>query len=645
MSRSLSSNLSSLRIHACFALLLSAGVCAAQTIPLATLSAVKNSDADKAEQAYVAGARLLDRQDFSAAQTEFEKAAKLDPERRDYALAASLTREHRVSTLIQQAAKARLTNQPQQADMLLAEAKTIDPENELVVEHSSDAQSLSSPGTKKATITPGHDPVYAPPIRLQPNAGVQDLNLRGDAKTVITQAARSFGIKVVFDTSSTTSEPPSQIRYSVPAVPYAQAMKTLLQMAHMFSVPVDANTLFIARDSQENRQKFERQLEETIYVPGSTPEQLNELTNIVKNVFDVKQVAIGASSGTILVRAPEPTLNALNETLDDMIDNASEVMIELKLLNLDKSRIVNTGVSTPSSIGVFSVEQEAQSIVSANQSLVKELISSGAFVPGANAATNTITEALLLVLSGAVTDAKVASLVALAGNGLGLTGIYLGSGASINFDLASSDTRVLDDINVRVGDHQTTTMRVGEKYPITTATYSSGVSSATSSALSGVTINGVSASTLLNQYLGTAATQTVPQVQYEDLGITLKTTPTILRSGMVNMQIDMKIEALTGGSANNIPVLSSQVYTSSITVPDGASAVMFSNLSKTQSAAISGLPGLGDLPGFQETLANDDKDIDNSELVLVVTPHVVRHRKELMASRQIPFSSSLPQEY
>jgi type II secretory pathway component GspD/PulD (secretin) len=606
---------------------------------------VSASDADRAEQEYVSGARLLDKQDLAGAQTAFEKAAKLNPAKRDYAMAATLTREHRVNELVQQAAKERMMSHPQQAEALLAEAKAVDPANEQVLEHLGEGQSAQTAGGMRTTITHPHTPLYASPIHIDPAPEAVDFDLRGGARDVFQSVGRTFGVKVVFDTEA-NSQPMPSVRFAVEHVTYDQAMKILFQMTHTFGVAVDKKTLLVAHDTQENRAKLERQVEETIYVPASTPDQLNELTNIVKNVFDVKQVAIGQSSGTILVRAPEPTLTALNETLEDMVDGAAEVMVEIKLISVDKSRIVNTGVSTPTSVGIFSTQQEADNIVSQNQSLVQELISSGAFVPGSNQAQNIAEEALLLILSGAVQDAKVTSLIALVGNGLGLTGIYLGSGATINLDLTSSDTRVLDDITVRAGDRQTTTLKIGEKYPIETAIYSSGVSSSTSSALAGVTINGVSASTLLNQYLGSSASsQSIPQFQFEDLGITLKTTPTVMRGGLVNLQIEMKIEALEGTSLNTIPVLSSQVYSSDITLRDGGSAVMFTNLTKTQSAAISGLPGFGELPGFQETLADDDKDIDNSEMMMVVTPHVVRHRKNLLASRQIPFQSSVPVEY
>ncbi len=628
-------------VFLCLSLLpeLSPGVARAQT-PTATPAKV---DSKRAAEAYLAGARLLDHRELAEAQEEFARAARLDATHPEYALAVGVTREHRVEDLVQQAAKARLLGRPEEADTLLAEAGTVDPNNILLLQRQSGPPSeprltVETVAGKKQ-ITPS-EIGYAPPIALAPDPGPRSLHLRGETQAVVTQTAQAFGIKTIFDEALSGAP----LRFDLEGSSYAEAMPILLRMAHLFAVPVDAKTLFLSKDTEENRQKFERQVEESIYIPASTTEQMNEYVNIIKNVFDVKQVAFSQASGTLAVRAPEATLKALNYTLADMIDGGNEVTLEVKLITIDHSVTRTTGLSTPTSANAFSVAGEAQSIVSANQSLINTAISSGAIVPTGNSAQDTLTEALYLIFSGLATDAKVSNLFAVAGKGLTLTGFSLGSGATLNLGLTSSDSRALDDITVRAGDGKETTLRVGEKYPITVSTYSSGLSSTTSSALNGVTVNGVSASSLLSQFLGNSSTATVPIIQYEDLGITLKTTPTVLKSGLVNMKIDLKIEALTGASLNNIPLLTNSNFVSGITVQDGMTAVMMTNLTSTQLASISGLPGLGDLPGFQDALASANRETDRSELVLLITPRLVRKRSSSMASRAIPFTTSVPAE-
>ncbi len=622
-----------------FSWLLCAIASYAQSLP----ASGSKADPKRAAEAYLAGARLLDRRQLAEAQEKFAQAAALDVTHPEYALALGVAREHRVGDLVQRAAKARLLGRVVDADALLAEATRVDPDNILLLQRQtgpvSEPRLTVETAVGRKQIKPS-EMAYAPPIALEPSQGPRTLHLRGETQAVVTQAAQAFGIKTIFD-EAISGDP---LRFDMEGSSYAEAMPILLRMTHLFAVPLDAKTLFLAKDTEENRQKLERQVEESIYIPASTTEQMNEYVNIIKNVFDVKQVAVSQGSGTLAVRAPEATLKALNYTLADMIDGGNEVTLEVKLITIDHSVTRTTGLSTPTSANAFSVAGEAQSIVSANQSLVNTAISSGAIVPTGNTAQDTLTEALYLIFSGLATDAKVSNLFAVAGKGLTLTGFSLGSGATLNLGLTSSEVQALDDVTVRAGDGKETTLRVGEKYPITVSTYSSGLSSTTSSALNGVTVNGVSASSLLSQYLGNSSTATIPIIQYEDLGITLKTTPTVLKSGLVNMKIDLKIEALTGASLNNIPVLTNSNFVSGITVQDGMTAVMMTDLSSTQLASINGLPGLGDLPGFQDALASANRETDRSELVLLITPRLVRKRSSSMASRRISFTSSVPAE-
>jgi type II secretory pathway component GspD/PulD (secretin) len=174
---------------------------------------------------------------------------------------------------------------------------------------------------------------------------------------------------------------------------------------------------------------------------------------------------------------------------------------------------------------------------------------------------------------------------------------------------------------------------VGTRYPITTSTYSFQTAGANSAALKGVTINGVSVASLLNQLTGSSTT--IPQIQYEDLGITLKTTPTVQKSNNVTVHVDLKIEALTGGSVNNIPILASRQFISDVTIADGQTAMLVSGLSKTESVAVSGLPGAGELPGFQTATADRTSELDSSDLVLLITPRVVRRRSSVIAGPRI----------
>src|SRR5580704_14367632 len=61
-----------------------------------------------AEDAYLAGARLLEHNNFADAEAQFGKALQLNPGNADYAKALAVTHQHHIADLVQQAGKARL---------------------------------------------------------------------------------------------------------------------------------------------------------------------------------------------------------------------------------------------------------------------------------------------------------------------------------------------------------------------------------------------------------------------------------------------------------------------------------------------------------------------------------------------------------
>jgi hypothetical protein len=574
----------------------------------------------EADNAYLAGARLLDRKESAGAELQFAKALKLNPYSRDYALALSIAHEQHVTQLVQDAGKARLLGQDEKADTLLAEARLLDPSNSVVAQHFESAEPTKifrpeiEPWIREA-------PAISGPVTLLPNSTPQNFHLHSDVQEVVRRVLSSYGIRVVFD----EGVPHQDVRFNLEQTQYQQAVPILLRMTQLFAVPLDTRTVLVAQDTPDNRQRYQRQLQETIFVPAMTVEEMDSLANVIRQVFEVKQLSVEKSSGDLILRAPEDVLKAVNLTLSDLIDGGSEVMIELKLYSVDKSRQRNIGTQTPQQIGIYSVASAAQDIVNQNQALVQQGIAQG-LIP---ADASDVTIALALISSGLVQSTVFNETIGLFGGGATLFGVTEDRGTTLNLGLSSSESRALEDIQTRIGDRQTATFRVGTRYPIITATYTNTLPT---SALAGVNINGVSAASLLSQV---SSTSTIPQIQFEDLGLTLKATPVVQKSGEISMHLDLKIESLTGTSADDIPILANRAFVSDVTVPDGQSALILSTLDKSESASIDGLPGIGELPGFQSIAADRITQNNSTELIVLITPHVVRRRSNLTAGPRI----------
>ncbi len=617
----------------------------------------------EAEDAYLAGAKKLERDDLNGAERDFIHAQQLDPQNTDYAIAISVARQHRVLELVQQAGKEKLSGNQGHAEKLLAQALAIDPQNPLVLEHSEAAmlaraaesrnaasgQSVADQAAGKpddnAGSTPAdsladratmlsageaHEPwsiqmpALAGAIQLQPSDEVKSFHIHGESRDVLRDVAAAYGIRVVIDNSVI----PKAIGFDLENVKYAQAMKLMKDMTNVIVVPLDETSVLIARNLPSNRLELTPLIEETIYLRESTQDQINDIANVARNIFDIRQASAQAGSGSIVVRAPQDVLPAMNRVIEDLVDSIGEVMVEVKMYEITSTRTINGGANIPTAAGIYNVDQAATALVNANSALVQQAIAQGLV----SATASNLTIAGELIASGLVQSSLLSSTIGAVGGGTTLTGITETGNIAFNLGMNSSETKALDDVQLRVSDRQPATFREGSRYPIIASTYSSGLSTA-ASALGKATINGVSVASLLSQYAG-GSSATIPQVTYEDLGITLSATPTILKSGQVRLLLDLKIEALSGSTSDGNPILVNRAFKSGITVGEGESALLVSNVSKIETAAMSGIPGLSELPGFQMPVTQDIQK-DTSQLVIQVTPHVVRRRSDLVASPRI----------
>jgi hypothetical protein len=397
-------------------------------------------------------------------------------------------------------------------------------------------------------------------------------------------------------------------------VSFQTAAQIVGMVTDSFYVPLDAHRALVARDTMQNRLQFQRQELETVYLGGLTAKELTGVVSLAKEIFKVTQASADSTSGTITIRAPQRTLDAFNATVRELLDGQSQVLLDVRLIQLAHSNTRNTGVQLPQSTSAFNVYTEEQSILNANSTLVQEIISSGLASPNDPLAILGI-----LIASGQVSSSLFSNGIALFGGGLTQSALSPGA-LTANLNLNSSDSRELDRIQLRLGDDETGTIRSGTRYPIQTASFSG--TSASIPNIPGLTGAGSSSSLASLLYSATGASS-IPQVEYEDLGLTVKATPKVLRNDEVALTLDMKIDGLAGTFLNGNPVLNSQAYSGVVTLKQGEAEEVISELDKSESMAISGTPGISEIPGF-DNLASKDAQKNYASLLVVITAHVIR---------------------
>lgn len=539
---------------------------------------------NKAEGHFLAGARAFERNRLTTAEQEFFQAEKLNPGNQRYARSVEVAKQFMVAQLLDRAAKAGGSAHRMDPRGAFEAARKLDPENPLVKQYLLSA--AGSPDTSPAFQRENDGDA---PVEFEPENVRRSFHLWMAQRQLIPQVLGAYGIRASIDQSVGGRIVP----FDIADVDFPDALRLVELATGSFAVALDGRDALVMADTRENRSKYQPLLAETISFPGFNNLELSEMESIARNVLGIQHAVMHPSQGTITLRAPESDLSALNKVYAQLMKGRSEVLLDVRVFEVDRSKQTDVGVVLPSSATLFNVRSEVNSILANNASLVQEIISSGEAAAG-----DWQKIIAILIASGALSGTVFNSAFVAFGGGLTETGVEWNSVAA-NMLLNSSEVKSLNQIQLRVEDQAEAVFRVGERYPIMTAAYS---------VYSGA---------------GTSSSQTTPQVQYTDLGLTLKAKPFVEGTGEITLHLDLQLDSLAGFSLNDLPVLTNRQYSGVVTVRPGNSALLVSAISREDSLEITGVPGLSDIPGFGDA-TNRNNTTDSTELVVLITPHIVR---------------------
>ena len=112
-------------------------------------------------------------------------------------------------------------------------------------------------------------------------------------------------------------------------------------------------------------------------------------------------------------------------------------------------------------------------------------------------------------------------------------------------------------------------------------------------------------------------------IQYQDIGLTLKVSPKVLRGNEVTLKTDFALDGISGTSINGNPIISHQAFAGVVTLKEGEAAELASEIDQSSSRAVSGSPGITDVPGLNN-ISGKNLQKNYATLLIVLTPHVIR---------------------
>ena len=390
-----------------------------------------------------------------------------------------------------------------------------------------------------------------------------NLMLKEESKIVFETIGKLAGINMLFDPDFSDTEVEIEIRNAT----LPEALDYVGLLAKAFWKPITHNTVMVANDNPNKRREFEDEVIKTIYLTNlSTPQDLSEVSTAIRGLTDLRRMFTVASMNAIVVRGSRAKVAIAEKIVHDMDKPKPEVIVDVLVLETSKSAKRTLGL-TPASAGGKGFQ----------------------FPIGYTGA-------------GSGGDSGGLALSRFGDIGLGSWATTL-PGFQLTALFSNSQTELLQSPRVRTADNHQADLRIGDRIPIATGSFQPGV-------------GGVGINPLVNT-----------QFTYTDVGVNVSMTPKIHANREVSMHVEIEISNVRdfvdiGGISQ--PVIGQRTIQHDVRVQEGEASVIGglnqSQVFKTQA----GVPFLGEIPIIGKLFSEQDVQRTESEILLVLIPHIVR---------------------
>lgn len=401
-----------------------------------------------------------------------------------------------------------------------------------------------------------------PPPKLAIPPDTRDFNLTGDDKSVITRVAQAFGIEAIFDPAF---EAKPGVRFELDQAPFRTAMRAVTDATDTFVFPVSAHRIFVARDTQQNRNEYEPQSIATISLPDAAdPREVAEAANAVRGALGLKgQLGIDTAGRAVIIRDRVSKVRVAQSILERLLLPRPQLALHIQLMEVDNAALYHYGIAWQTSFQMLPLG----GLSKLRQPILPSLFSKAIFLPF--------------------------------GGGFSLFGIGIAD-ANLFAMFTQSSSRILYDATMRAGDGQAASLHFGEKYPMPTS-------------LSTASFSGA----------GAGIYSPLGQVTQEDLGLEVKVTPHAQGNGNIDLDIEAQYQTLGSLVLNTVPSINQRQYKGNLVLPEGQWAIVSGVVEDESSVNKNGIPGLGDARGLDLLFAETTRSRTKTQVLLVIKPRLL----------------------
>ena len=542
-------------------------------VVLATLPAA----ADRAKSLYNKGRDAEARQNYESAYDFYKEAYDLKPKDIRYRAAYERIRFLAAASHVHRGQLLRDAGKLDESMVEFQKAAAIDPSSFIAQQEIRRTQRMidTAKGSPQGAANRPTDPFRkmlesaGGPIELAPISNVPiTLKLTEDTKVIYDTVGKLAGINVLFDPDYTSR----RVRIELNGVTLNEALEIVALESKTFWRPVTPNTIFVAAETAAKRKEIDQNVIKTFYLSNvSTPQELQDLVNAMRQILEIARIQQLPTQNAIVVRGTPDQIALADKLIDDLDKSKPEVIVEVAIMQVNRDHLYNLGLNPPTGTTI-TLQPNATSTVTTGGTTTP--VSSGGGLNLNRLGNLNATDFTITISSATVTTL-----------------------------FSNSDSKLLQNPQIRAVDGQKASLKIGQRIPVATGSFQPG-------------IGGVGINPLVNT-----------QFQYQDVGVNIDITPHVHANREVTMKLSMDISAVD--SFQNIggisqPVIGQRKIDHELRLKEGEVSLLGGMFENQDTKSLSGLPGLSQIPFLKYLFSTTNTEHRESELVFVIIPHIVR---------------------
>jgi general secretion pathway protein D len=414
-----------------------------------------------------------------------------------------------------------------------------------------------------AAARPAAPAASADPLERRVTLEFRDATIRS-LFDVITQAS---GLNVIFDRDIS---PDLKTTVYLRNTTIRAALDKIVMTTGLAWRPLDENTLIVYND-ESNKQRDYQDL--TVRGFQLSNSEAKTVANSLKTVLKFKDMVVDEKLNMIIVR-DTPQALALADKLVAMLDvPVPEVMLEVAILEINRDKAQTLGVVWPTTMSLTPLARSRTT-----GSTTTSSTSTSSTTDASTTTTGTLT---------------LRDLWNLTPGSLGMTI----SDATVSATATNDMSKLLANPRIRVRNREKAKIMIGERVPNVSAT--------------------------------TTSTGTVSDsITYVDVGLKLDVEPQIYPGNEIGLKVSLEVSSINSTLTTTSGVTAYRIGTRNastvLRLKDGENQILGGLIQDTDKKSASKVPLLGDVPLLGHLFRSDTTEKDKTELVLSITPRLVR---------------------